>query len=135
MSTFDMDAVADPLALQPGTYYVEITGSEEKQASGSGNRYWNLTLRALDWNTKLCHCICMIDGDGAKITKARLSALGLEGKVEPGHLLGKRTWVTVKMGQPNGQYAAKLEVDIKAGQCGFWKEKPGDVKMPDSVPF
>jgi hypothetical protein len=137
MSTFDMDSVADPLSLRPGTYAVEITGCEEKTSS-SGKRYWNVTLRAIDFNTKLCHSVFMLEGDGASITKARLSALGFTGAVEPGHLFGKRTWATVKEKPANGQYAKSLELDIKAGQCGFHKEKPGQIveaSKPDDVPF
>ena len=130
-----MDAVKDPMALQPGNYHVEITGSEEK-VSKNGNRMWELTLRALDFNCKLCHDRMMIDGGGVNITKAKLSALGLDGKVEPGHLLGKRVYVAVKETPADGQYARKLDVDIsvKGTNAGYWKEKPAAVVEPVVTP-
>lgn len=138
---YDWQGVSDPASLQPGTYAVEITQAEEKQSS-NGNMMWVLTLRALAFNCKLCHDRMMLPPNaGANISKAKLSALGFEdlNSVECGHLLGKRTWVTVSLTPASGQYSAKLDVDIKAkgSQCGYWSEKPGTVMEPvaDQTPF
>jgi len=143
MSTYDWSQTSDPLALQPGTYAVEITACEEKTSS-NGNKMWVLTLKATDYNSKLCNDNFMLPpSNGANISKGKLLALGFAeadlNTLEPGHLLGKRTWVTVKS-EPykdrNGVDRTALRVDIAAvgAKCGFWAEKPGQITEP-SIPF
>lgn len=140
---FDWSATSDPFSLQPGNYRVEITESKET-TSKNGNAMWELTLRALDFNCKLCHDRLMLGGGGVNITAAKLSALGFEkgADVEAGHLLGKRCWVTVKETPASGEYKRRLDVDIsvKGSKCGYWAEAPGTVVAPvapvaDDVPF
>lgn len=140
---FPWSDTSDPLALAPGNYAVEITHAEEVQAKTSGARMWNVTLKSISFGCKLCHDRMMVEGGGINITAAKLSALGFEKgeDVEAGHLLGKRTWVTVKDVPASGEYQRKLEVDIsaKGSNCGYWKEKPGvlveAVVAPDQPPF
>lgn len=131
MSTYDWSSVSDPLSLQPGTYEVEITQSEEK-TSEKGNKMWMLTLRALAFNCKLCHDNLMLPpNSGANISKAKLSALGFKDEelktVEAGHLLGKRTWVTVKHEEYNGRKSLRVDIGAKGSKAGYWAEKPGSV--------
>jgi len=136
MSTYDWSSVSDPLALQPGTYAVEITASEEK-TSGAGNKMWSVTMKALAFGCKLCHDNLMLPpNSGASISKAKLSALGFKDDdlktVEAEHLLGKRTWVTVKHEEYNGRKSLRVDIAAKGSNAGYWKEAPGDVKSPDA---
>lgn len=131
---FPWSSTTDPLALQPGNYHVEITHSEDTTSKTSGSKMWNLTLKSLAFNCKLCHDRMMLEGGGLNISAAKLSALGFakDEDVEAGHLLGKRFYVAVKEKPANGQYQRSLEVDIsvKGTKCGYWAEKPGDVVEP-----
>lgn len=127
---FDWSGTSDPMALQPGTYRVEITKSEEK-TSKNGNPMWELVLKSLDFNCKLCHDRMMLTGNGANMTRGKLKMLGFKDgeDVEAGSLVGLRCWVTVKETPADGQYARKLDVDIsaKGSTCGYWSEAPANV--------
>lgn len=142
MSTYDWSGVADSAPSQQlpaGTYRVEVIAAESKM-SNNKNPMWVLTLKALDFNTKLCQDNLMLPPNaGASISKAKLAVLGIRpedlNKTEPGHLFGKRTWVTVKS-EPykdkdnNDRTALRVDIYAKGSKCGYWEEKPGQVNEP-----
>ena len=124
-----------PTALKPGVYLAEIKNAVQKTSKATGDAYLALHLVAVDFGGAfLCFDNAMLEGGGANIGSAKLSAFDLDpgDNFEPNELIGRRVYVDCVLDTYEGVDRLKVAISRRDSRCGYWPEAdgPADVTHP-----